>query len=292
MREYIAEQGATLGIQALGIAPPIDEVRALHPWARSVVCAAVSYLPPDPGPVPEGIRGLVARVARGADYHDVVRAKLTRLADALRSRMGTCRMEIHLDTSPLPERKLAAMSGIGWLGKNCCLYVDGCGSYVALGEIVTSIPLPPTTSQQPSRCGDCTLCLDSCPAHALTAPGVLDRSRCLSSLTQSGGSIPGELQKAMENRIYGCDICQEVCPHNQGLTPVNTEFAVSEFPGPYPELLPLLIMTRSNFEALVRPSSIGWIGRSRLRRNAAIAIMNAGGAAADGIKEILDSLAN
>jgi epoxyqueuosine reductase len=284
MRSSLTQQAAVLGIQAVGAAPATNEVKAFHPWAESVVCVAVSYLPPASVAPADGVHGLVARVAQGADYHEVVGAKLNLLADSLTSRTGAYRMEIHVDTCPLPERKLAVLSGIGWLGKNCCVFVDGCGSYVALGEIVTSVPLPPSQTQHASRCGDCALCLDACPTGALIGPGKLDRSKCLSRITQSGEAIPRELRSTLGARLYGCDVCQEVCPHNAGLVPLNSEFAEGRFPGAQPDLLPLLNVTGEDFVRRIKPSSIGWVGRTRLRRNAAVAAGNI--ASADAVPEL------
>lgn len=290
MDSCLIQQAADLGIQAVGVAPTIDEVRDLHPWAESVVCAAVSYLPPDPEAPTEGVHGLVARVARGADYHEVVRAKLNQLADSLAATVGPHKHEVHVDTCPLPERKLAALSGIAWLGTNCCAYVDGCGSYVALGEIVTAAPLAPSRTRQDSRCDDCRLCIDACPTGALTEPGKLERSKCLSHITQTGNMVPCELRSSLGVRIYGCDVCQEVCPHNAGLNTVSPEFAEVRFPGARPDLMPLLNISKSDFINRVKPSSIGWIGRARLRRNAAIAAGNAG--SAEAVSELCRMLAD
>lgn len=290
MLDLLAEQAALHGIQAIGAAPAVDEVRAFHPWAESVVCIAVSYLPPDPGPQPDGVRGLVARFARSADYHAVVREKLALLAELITTLNGSYRQEIHVDTGPLPERMLAILSGIGWLGRNCCVYVDGCGSYVAVGEIVTAARIPASETRQPSRCGDCTLCVDACPTGALHRDGKLDRSRCLSHISQSGQTIPDELRAAFGNRLYGCDVCQQVCPNNTGVTPANAEFAQPQFPGAYPDLLPLLNMAKYEFDRTVKPSSIGWIGRLRLRRNSAVAAGNS--ANADAIPELREMLSD
>lgn len=276
MDALLGQQAEGIGIQAVGVAPATDDIKAFYPWAESVVCAAVSYLVPEAEAPTDGVHGLVARVARGADYHQVVREKLTVLAQCLDVELGAYRWEVHVDTCPLPERKLAVLSGIGWLGRNGCLYVDGFGSYVALGEIVTSAQLVPSQTYQASRCGDCRRCIDACPAKALGEDGRLDRSRCLSRITQSGEIVPDELRTILGNRIYGCDTCQEVCPHNIGVVPVNAEFQESQYPGAYPDLISLLNISVHDFRGVYRPSSIGWIGRTKLRRNAAVAAGNIG----------------
>jgi epoxyqueuosine reductase len=263
-----------LGLNGAGIAPAIEEVRAVFPWARCVVCAAISYLPPEDGPEDDKPRGLVAQFARGADYHKVLRDKLSRLSEAIRSEHPEARLEICVDTTPLPERKLAVLAGIAWQGWNSNVFAEGCGSWVSLGEIVTDLELPASTPLDIDRCPDCGLCMRHCPTGAITAPYVVDRGKCLSQLTQSRGAIPRELRPKLGNRIYGCDTCQEVCPQNAGIEPTTPEFAERLFPGTYPELIPLIELTPAGFAERVRTSSIGWIGRRRIRRNAALAAEN------------------
>lgn len=272
MIEDMQKLGRELGLHAVGIAPAIEEVRRVYPWARSVVCAAISYLPPD-YPVPDAVpRGWVARCARSADYHAVLRRKLAGLAEVLES--AGARFEICVDTTPLPERKLAVLAGIAWRGKNGCVFVEGCGSYVALGEIVTDLALPTASAIEIDRCGKCRKCIDACPTGAITASYLVDRSRCLSRITQAGGAISDDIKEKLEDRIYGCDTCQEVCPQNSDTIPIMPEFALDIFPGARPELIPLIELGKDEFQKRVRDSSIGWIGRNRIRRNAAIALGN------------------
>ncbi|MHB9035570.1 MAG: tRNA epoxyqueuosine(34) reductase QueG [Armatimonadota bacterium] len=263
-----------LGLAALGIAPAIPEVQKSFPWAKSVVVTAICYLPPESAVTDYIPRGWVARVARSSDYHDVLRDKLSRLTEQIESRHPNARTEICVDTSPLPERKLALIGGIAWRGKNGNVFVEGCGSYAALGEIITDIDIPYVQSLEVDRCGECDRCVRACPTGAIIAPGVIDCSKCLSALTQSGGIIPNELRHAMGNRIYGCDTCQEVCPQNAKIEPSAPEFAENIFPGACPELIPLIELSAEGFREMVKESSIGWIRRARIRRNAAIAAGN------------------
>ena len=291
MLEELRGQAKQVGLNAIGVAPAIDEVRAAFPWARSVVSAAISCLPPEASSVilngvknldpreeilrhtqndaTDAPRGLIARFARGADYHTVLREKLYRIAEALGDRTEVC-----VDTTPIPERKLAALAGIAWRGWNGNVFVEGCGSWAALGEIVTDLDLRLAKPLSIDRCTDCGRCMRHCPARAITAPYTVDRTRCLSHLTQARGEIPIELRLKLGNRVYGCDTCQEVCPQNAGVRPVTPEFAESRFPGACPEIISLIKLSSQEFKQRVRDSSIGWIGRTRIRRNAAVAAGN------------------
>jgi epoxyqueuosine reductase len=263
-----------LGLAGLGIAPATDEVREEYPWAKSVVVGAICYLPPDCEPEDDEPRGWVARVARSSDYHVVLRDKLERVAEVILGEYPGSRCEVCVDTCPLPERKLAVLAGIAWPGKNGNVFVDGCGSYAALGEVVTDIELPASEHVQEEQCGDCRACIRACPTGAISEDGLFDAGRCLSRVTQSSGIIPRELRPLMGARIYGCDTCQEACPRNIGVEPSAPEFAVDTWPGACPELIPLIDLSAEEFKRTVKNSSVGWIRRTRIRRNAAIAAGN------------------
>ena len=272
MLSKLQELGNRLGLAAVGVAPATEEVLHSYPWARSVVVAAISYLPPEREIDDDTLRGWVARVARSVDYHTVLRDKLVPLAGVVESKGG--RWEVCVDTSPLPERKLAVLGGIAWRGKNGNVFVEGRGSWVALGEIVTDLALSAPEPLDVDGCGECTRCMEACPTGAIVAPGRIDRSKCLSGLTQMSGMVPPEFREAMGNRVYGCDACQEVCPRNEGVISSSPEFARDVFPGARPELIPLIALSADRFAKTVKDSSIGWIGRTRIRRNAAIAAGN------------------
>lgn len=265
-----------IGLAAVGVAPAIDDVRKTYPWAESAIVAAICYLPPARNTHPQAPAASVARFAQSADYHSVLREKLTILAGAVLQCYPGARLEVCVDTVPLPERKLAVLAGVATRGRNGNVFVDGCGSYAALGEIIIDSKIPPghPAAAGFEACGDCTRCIESCPTAAITTAGEVNASLCVSQLTQMCGTIPCSLRPAFNDRIYGCDTCQEVCPRNTGIEPRAVEFAAEVFPGPHPDLLPLLRLSSPEFAHTVRPSSIGWIRRTRIRRNAAIVAGN------------------
>lgn len=196
------------------------DVRTWLPWARSVIVCALNYYQPPPlvaaGPCRGGSRGKVARYAWGEDYHAVVREKLEALLRDLRGAVGgPVEARVCVDTSAIIERALAAAAGIGWIGKNTMVLHESLGSYFVLGEIVTDLDLRPN-EPIPNRCGTCTRCLDACPTQALPQPFVMDARRCISYLTiEHRGEIAPELAAAMGGWVFGCDVCQEVCPYNR-----------------------------------------------------------------------------
>jgi epoxyqueuosine reductase len=186
--------------------------RLIVPGAKSVVVVLDNYYngDPDPGPPPR-----LARYARGEDYHRVTRARLEPLADFLRSRGATI-AHTFADAGPVPERALALRAGLGWIGKNTMLIRPGAGSFFFIGTIFTDLLLDRDSPITTDHCGSCTRCLDACPTDALVEPRVLDATRCISYLTiEQKGPIPEPLADRLEGWVFGCDICNEVCPWNQ-----------------------------------------------------------------------------
>ncbi len=219
------------------------DVRGWLPWARSVVVVALNYRPPEPveqdsdtdatddtdptgtatNPPASGYRGRVAMYAWGEDYHVVVRDKLDALVAKMRTMFdGPFEARVCVDTSAIIEREQAAAAGIGWIGKNTLVMHPSLGSFFFLGEIITDLALPPDESM-PDRCGTCTACLEACPTRALIEPYRMDASRCISYLTiEHRGDIPPEIADGMGDWVFGCDVCQTVCPHNR-VAPMTIE---------------------------------------------------------------------
>ena len=253
------------------------------PWARSVVVCAINYNTERPYSTqsPDKSRGWISRYAWGReDYHQAVMRRLRQVESILHNVAKESANEIitrcYVDTGPLVERVYAKHAGVGWIGKNTCILNQKKGSWLFLGVILTSLELRPDLPA-PDRCGTCTRCIDACPSDALIAPYQLDSRKCISYLTiEKRGTIPEEMRGLMGRHIFGCDICQDVCPWNSK-APV-TEAAEFE---PRPELVNpaldwLAEMTAETFRQAFRDSPVRRAKHAGLRRNAAIAIGNSG----------------
>ena len=184
--------------------------------ARSVICVAARYAQDGDAPPPAGsIAAGIARYARGRDYHNGVRARVRRLAAFVRTLAPGVEARPIVDTAPVLERAWAARAGLGFVGKNGLIIAPGQGSFLLLGEVVTTLALAPSTPIS-ERCGACTRCLDACPTRAFPRPFVLDAKRCVAYLTiELGGPMPEELREGVGTSLFGCDICQDVCPFNR-----------------------------------------------------------------------------
>jgi epoxyqueuosine reductase len=193
-----------------------DPARYL-PGAKTIVCVASNYhFPLDPTP-PEQQRshGKVARYALGDDYHEIIKHRLYDLADWIREAYPGVQTRCGVDSVPVMEKPLAQRAGIGWIGKNTCLIHPRKGSWLLLGEVLTTMDLP-TDHAAVDRCGTCRRCIDACPTGAITGPYQLDARRCISYLTiEHAGPIDESLQRQMGDWLYGCDVCQDVCPFNR-----------------------------------------------------------------------------
>jgi len=247
------------------------DVRSLLPTARSVICVGKLYNTPEPPRVQGDAR--VARYAWGSgDYHDVMKTALESVVARLQ-RHQAFDYKICVDTAPLLERSLAREAGLGWIGKNTCLINEPQGSWFFLGEIVTSLELHPD-APPPDRCGSCTACVDACPTQALVPQAgewTLDSRRCISYLTiELRGPIPEELHPGIGDNLFGCDICQEVCPWNRR-APVTEEAAFQPVPVALGELVSI---SEEAFRERFRRTPLARTKHSGLARNASIVLAN------------------
>ncbi len=258
--------------------------RAVLPDARSVVCAAKVYHRSGTPPPHDGSgRGVVSPYAWGDDYHDHMGRTLEHLAGWVRREHGDgTETRTYVDTGPVLERDVAATAGVGWIGKNTMLLSRELGSYFFLGEILTTVPFVPDAPTT-DHCGSCTACLDACPTDAFAEPYDLDATRCISYLTiELKGSIPRELRPGMGNHIFGCDICQDVCPWNRR-APTCEDASYAPRDGLHgPQLAPLMSMTDAAFRERFKGSPITRTKRRGLLRNVAVALGNVGGPGAVG----------
>ena len=253
----------------------------LLPGCRNIVVVGMPYAPPERElpPGEKGPRGEVARCARGPDYHLLLKTRAECLLELIRKELpGPLNSRVLIDRSPLVERELARLAGIGWIGENCTLIAPANGSYIALGTILIDRALEPNAPLLQS-CRQCGRCREACPTGALTEPFIIDPYRCLSYITQAPGVVPVEMRPLVGARLYGCDRCQEVCPHNQASERVP---AYPDLPAVFiyfparPFLEPILRMTQKEFTQTVGLTAAGWRGKSILQRNAVIALGNSG----------------
>jgi epoxyqueuosine reductase len=225
---------------------------------------------------PAALGGRVARYARGRDYHDLLKGRLWELVGFLRRQAGSevC-ARVFVDDGPLADREAAVRAGLGFYGKNTCLLSGSAGSYLLLGAILTDLPLDPDSPQM-RDCGSCRICLDACPTGALETAYQLDARRCISYLTiELRGAIPPELRTRLGDNVFGCDICQEVCPWNHGRGPVPwPEFAAHNPSGL--DLPGLLDLDEDGFRRQFKGSPLKRARRGGLLRNAAVALGNSG----------------
>ena len=251
----------------------------LLPNTRSVITLGKYYLPPQDDAAPEtvGPRGKIARYAQGHDYHDVFPTRMARFVDRLAQELGRRpATRFFVDSSPLAEKPVAIRSGIGFYGKNSCVLTRGHGSWVLLAEILTDLELEP---DMPLRrdCGRCRICLDLCPTGAIVAPYHVDARLCISYLTiEHRGPILVELRKKMGSWIFGCDVCQEVCPYNKAAKLIeDPSFMPRVKVGPNPPLIPLLGLESRQFRELFKGSPVLRTKRRGFLRNVAVAMGNA-----------------
>ncbi|HET7552340.1 MAG TPA: tRNA epoxyqueuosine(34) reductase QueG [Gemmatimonadaceae bacterium] len=306
MKERIRAQAYGLGFDLVGIATlgPVESAAALDEWVERGFAGDMEYIArgaekrrdtrlPVPGATSAIVVGLdyggaepagpVARYARGDDYHEIMVDKLRDLQRWIgREVGGPIRGKAYVDTGPILERELARRAGLGWFGKNTLLINPKRGSYFFLGVLLIELALEPDAPFDADRCGSCTRCLDACPTGAFTGPRVLDATKCISYLTiETKGEIPEELRAGVGERIYGCDVCQEVCPYNHKFARELSEPAFaprSALSGKDARSLAveLLAMSQSEFSAGFRGSPMKRAKLRGLKRNSAVVLGNIG----------------
>ncbi len=248
---------------------------------RSVVMLGMNYRTADPPAELAPGQARVSRYAWGAgDYHDLIRDRLRQLADVLHEHVPGCRTRGVVDTAPLLERDFARLAGLGWFGKNTMLINKQQGSWMFLAALLTDVELTPDQPHETSHCGTCTRCLDACPTDAFPEPFVLDATKCISYLTIElrDRPIPEEHRAGCGEWLFGCDICQDVCPWNRK-APLSTEPAFEPLPRLCPaDAVELLSLDEVAFEARFANSPLARAGRSGLLRNACIVLGNTGDA--------------
>ena len=251
------------------------------PWARSVVVCAINYNTAQPysTEAADPARGWISRYAWGReDYHEAVMRRLREVENAVKLASGLDGVitRCYVDTGPIVERVVAKYAGVGWIGKNTCIINQKMGSWLFLGVILTSLELVAGLTA-PDRCGTCTRCIDACPTDALIAPYQLDSNKCISYLTiEKRGAIPDELRPGMGRHIFGCDICQDVCPWNRKAPATEAAEFRPRAELVNPALDGLAEMSAEDFRATFRGSPVKRAKRSGLRRNAVIAMGNSG----------------
>ncbi len=243
--------------------------------ARSLVMLAMNYRTAEPA-VPDAGQGRVSRYAWGeADYHDVIRERLDALADTLRAEAPAARVRGVVDTAPLLEREFAQLAGLGWIGKNTLLLNRDEGSWFFLAALLTDVDLEYDAAHETDHCGTCRACLDACPTGAFPQPYVLDASRCISYLTiELREAVPAELREGVGDWLFGCDVCQEVCPWNSR-SPLSRQAAMAPREDSNPmDLIGLFELDEAAFRTRFRHTPLWRPKRRGILRNAAIVLGN------------------
>jgi epoxyqueuosine reductase len=247
--------------------PLRSDPRKFFEGAKSVIVVLQNYYTTEKQKDPSS--PVMAMYSFGRDYHTVIKKKLKKLLDFIQAEIQSCQGKIFVDSAAVHEKSLAQRAGLGWIGKNSLLLSQKTGSFIFIGGIITDLKLEYSKDPGINYCGNCILCMEACPAGAIVRPGVLDVRKCISYLTIESRKcgLPAELKGNFHNRVYGCDICQDVCPWNKNLTPHSESELM-----PNPELLE---MTRNDwynldekkFNEIFKSSTLKRLKYSVLRRN-------------------------
>ena len=255
---------------------------SLLPGTQSVIMLATDYDAKSVSSRESPNHGQIARYAVGRDYHDVLRSRLNHLGGWLEHAIPGCKTRGVVDSAPLAEREFAARAGLGWFGKNTMLIDQGAGSYFFLSGLLATVALPTHQPIEVDHCGTCTACLDICPTDALPEPRVLDATRCISALTiEDRGPVEGGLRSHFGNWIFGCDLCQEVCPWNRHAPGTEDPELQAIENEEMPSLIELLRLDQAAFRKKFHDSPILRAKRVGLLRSAAIALGNHPSASGD-----------
>ena len=265
--------------------------RHILPECRSILVLGIRYpAPGETGGHPAG-KGRVASYAWGDDYHDVLADRLRQLVAFIEARVGSpVPNRWYTDTGPILERDLAQRAGLGWIGKNTCLIAPNLGSYFFLAEVLLGIDLERDPPFLPDYCGSCTRCLEACPTACILPDRTLDASRCISYLTiELKGAIPPDLRQSMEAWVFGCDVCQQVCPWNRRFAAPEGDAAfASRRDVPAPDLVAELALAPKDFNYKFKGSPVQRARRRGYLRNVAVALGNQRNPAA--IPRLVDAL--
>ncbi|MBU9720858.1 MULTISPECIES: tRNA epoxyqueuosine(34) reductase QueG [Bacillaceae] len=250
------------------------EPELLLPEAKTIIAIALAYpskMKNSPKSTRDERRGLFCRASWGEDYHHILRRKLEALENFILEKMPDSKCLSMVDTGELSDRAVAERAGIGWSGKNCSIITPEFGSYVYLGEMITTIDMPEDTPIE-DQCGSCNRCVEACPTEALIQGGQLDSNKCIAFLTQTKDFLPEKYRQKLGNRLYGCDTCQVVCPENKGK---DSHIHLEMEPDPHvvkPLLKPLLSISNRDFKESYGHLSGAWRGKKPIQRNAIIAL--------------------
>ncbi|MEN8144726.1 MAG: tRNA epoxyqueuosine(34) reductase QueG [Gemmatimonadota bacterium] len=270
------------------------EPAAALPGCRTVIMVSLLYGPSDAPPTDADadafLRPILAQYSQGRDYHSVFEERLSRFSESIRALHPAAAIKAYVDYGPVLERDHAQRAGLGWIGKNTMLIHPTYGSWLLLGELLTDLAIEPDAAFLPDHCGTCERCIEACPTGAIRGPRELDARLCISYLTiELKGAIPEKLRPMIGQRVFGCDICQDVCPWNTGPEPADTApFAFGQPLAPASMALwaeQLLEMSDEEFARRYEDTALSRPGRSGLLRNVCVGLGNSGQPEALGLLE-------